>query len=84
MWLRFLLLTVLSQKVEGRSGVAKLAASLSSLPPTALRVVIVGVGSGEGLEAELGGLLESPLWTDSPERTIVVGPAIAGQEVVKN
>ena len=59
---------------------AKLAACIPALPPTALRVVIVGVGSSGlgdlgGLEAELGGeVLDSPLWTDSPERTIVFAP----------
>lgn len=68
-------------KVEGRSGVGKLEDCLAALPPTALRVVIVGVGvgSGEGgLEKELREVLESPVWTDSPERTIVMCPADAG------
>ncbi|CAM9883314.1 unnamed protein product [Scytosiphon promiscuus] len=67
----------LRPQVEGRSGVAKLEACLAALPPTALRVVIVGVGVGSRggcLEEELREVLESPVWTDSPERTIVVSP----------
>lgn len=70
-----------SVKVEGRSGVAKLEACNSALPPTALRVVIVGADSDEGLEIELAGVLESRLLEESPERTVVFMPATAGQDV---
>lgn len=70
-------------QVEGGLGVSKLAACISALPPTALRVVIVGAGSsGAGLEEELGGLLESRLWTDSPERTLVFALAATESEEV--
>lgn len=67
-------------KVEGRSGVVKLAACLSALPPTAFRVVFVS--SSEGVEGELGPVLESGLWTDVPERTLVF-VAAAGEEVCR-
>ncbi|CAB1120447.1 unnamed protein product [Ectocarpus sp. CCAP 1310/34] len=66
--------------VEGRSGVAKLEACNTALPPTALRVVIVGARSDEGLETELAGVLESRLLEESPERTVVFMPATAGQD----
>lgn len=67
--------------MEGRSGVAKLEACNSALPPTALRVVIVGAGSDEDLERELAGVMESRLLEESPERTVVFMPATAGQDV---
>lgn len=59
--------------MEGRHGVAKLAACMQALPRTALRVVLVS--SSDGLEKELGPVMESGLWEDLPERTIVVVPA---------
>lgn len=76
------------RQVEGGLGVSRLAACLSALPPTALRVVVVGSGSsddgGDGLEEELRGVLESRLWTDSPERTLVFAPAATESQEVKN
>ena len=54
------------------------------LPPTALRVVVVGAGSsGGGLDKELGGVLESRLWTESPERTLVFVPAATESQEVR-
>lgn len=66
----------LCRQVEGRAGVAKLEACLQSLPPTAFRFVVVT--SSEGVEGELGAVVDSRLWTDLPECTIVV---VAASEV---
>lgn len=66
----------LCRQVEGRAGVAKLEACLQSLPPTAFRFVVVT--SSEGVEGELGAVVDSQLWTDLPECTVVV---VAASEV---
>lgn len=73
----------LVRQVEGELGVSKLASCISDLPPTILRAVIVGARSnGGGLDAELGGVLESRLWTDAPDRTIVFVPAATESQEV--
>lgn len=67
--------------VEGRAGVAKLEACITSLPETVLRVaVFTSIDGPEEVEGKLAAVAHSEFWADDPSGLLIIAAVPEGSD----